>query len=201
MPNDINDLSLMSEPVEVDGSITGEDFFQPPIPDDGDHLARLTLGDRGIKASRQKDKSTGQKSGKGFLMVHLAVELLDDSGNKVGVIFDNPTSIVMESVNTSKLHAILDACGNPAPARATLGELLAHTEATLAQSPQVEVTTQWEARYNKGTDTDPDYKTLLKGQKKFPPKPDGGYERIVMDPETGERVTAQAVIRKYKRAS
>lgn len=206
---DINALELLNEPVEVDGSVNSEEFFRPPLPDDGDHLARLTLGDRGIKVDRQREGESRAKTGKPFLQVHLAEELIDDTGAKVGTVFDQVTSVLMPNTGTTKLHAILDLCGDPAPARSTLGDLLAHTEAVIAQSPQVVVTTQWEAR---GEDTSkPEgskdrYYTILKGQKKFPPiigedgEPTGKYDPEIEDPKSGEKVRAQVRVVRYKRA-
>ncbi len=207
----INDLELLNEPVEVDGSVNSEEFFRPPLPDDGDHLAVLKLGDRGIKVDRQREGDSRTKTGKPFLQVHLAEELIDDSGNKIGVVFDQVTSVLMPNTGTTKLHAILDLCGDPAPARSTLGDLLTHTEAVIAQAPTVVVGTQWEAR---GEDTSqPEgskdrYYTILKGQKKFPAvldesgEPTGKYDPEIDDPKhPGEKVRAQVRVVRYKRAS
>ena len=219
---DINSLELLNEPVEVDGSVNSEAFFRPPLPDDGDHLAILKLGDRGIKVDRQRDES-GEKRGKPFLQVHLAEELIDATGAKVGMAFDQVTSVLMPNTGTTKLHAILDICGDPAPARCTLGDLLAHTEQVFAQSPRATVTTQWEAS-TKADSQDSvnraislglaksgklgvgDYYTILRGQKKFPPildedgKPSGKFESEIEDPVGGEKVRAQVRVLRYKRA-
>jgi hypothetical protein len=207
---DINSLDLLNEPVEVDGSVNSEAFFRPPLPDDGDHLAILKLGDRGIKIDRQREGESRTKSGKPFLQVHLAMELIDDTGKKTGTVFDQVTSVLMPNTGTTKLHAILDLAGDPAPARCTLGDLLAHTERVIAQAPQVIVTTQWEAR---GEDTSkPEgskdrYYTVLKGQRKFPPVVDESgqvtekYESEIDDPKSGEKARAQVRVVRYKRAS
>lgn len=206
---DINDPSLLNEPVEVDGAANSEEFFIPQLPDDGDHLAILELGQRGIKVDRQREGDQRAKTGKPFLNVHLAGTLLDDAGNKAGMAFDQVTSVLMPNSGTSKLHAILDLAGFPASARSTLGDLLNHVEAVMAQSPKVTVTTQWEAQaedQSKPKDSRERYYTVLRGQKKFPPvldgdgNPTGKYNPEVEDPKTGEIVRAQVRVTRYKRA-
>lgn len=206
---DINSLELLNEPVEVDGSVNSEEFFRPPLPDDGDHLAIVTLGDRGIKVDRQREGDARTKSGKPFLNVHLALALIGDTGAKEGMAFDQVTSVLMPNTGTTKLHAILDLCGDPAPPRCTLGELLSHAEATFAQNPQVIVTTQWEARAedtSKSEGSKDRYYTVLKGQHKFPPltddsgEPTGKYNPEVADPKSGEVVRANIRVTRYKRA-
>jgi hypothetical protein len=219
MQPDINSLDLLNEPVEV-GDVSGEDFFSVPLPDDGDHLARLTLGDRGVTVGQQKNKETGQKDGAAFLNVHVAAELLKDDGSKAGVLFDNPTSIAMDRDGqaVSKLAAILSVLDQPATACRTLGNLKLHTETTLAQGLKSVVVSRWEASA-KAESTEEvsnaiaagyvkagklhvgEYYTFLKGQKKFPEREDGnGYEPEVTNPITGEVVRAQAKIVRYKRA-
>jgi hypothetical protein len=207
---DINNLELLNEPVEVDGSANSEEFFRPPLPDDGEHLGRLILGDRGIKVDRQREGDSKAKTGRPFLNVHLAIELLDDAGNKTGVVFDQVTSILSPNTGTTKLHAILDLAGDPAPARSTLGELLEHTEAVIAQSPQIVVVTQWEARNedtSKPEGAKDRYYNVAKGQKKFPPildedgAPTGKYDPEILDPKTDEKVRANVRVVRYKRAS
>lgn len=211
---DINNLDLLNESVEVSGDVTPESFFSPPILDDGEHEAILHLGDRGIKADRQADKVTGLKTGPGYLNVHLQAKTVDDAGNERIGCFDNPTSIVMQSVGTSRLHMILDAAGHKAPNNISLGELKEHTELALAQSPKVKIATQWEASAKVETQGQADasgtaigkYYTFLKGQKKFPPvldengNPTGKFQTQVQDPKTGLVGNAQVRIVKYARA-
>lgn len=195
---DINDLDLLNEVVEV-GEGDAEEFFQAPLPDDGEHVAVLHLGDRGVTIARQRNKQTGDRTGAGFVNVHLVARILSSSGEEGIAVFDNPTSIVMQS-GMSKLHAILDIVGSPAPHRSTLQELKEHVEAVLAQSPQVGIVTQWEAQINRGTKDSPNYVTLLKGQKRFPFNDDTNkWSPDVEDPETSEMIRAQARILRYKR--
>lgn len=205
MMPDINSLDLLNEVVEVTSTASAEEFFAPPIPEDGDHKAVLHLGDRGIKVDKQREGKNGPKTGPAYLNVHNQAKILSDSGEEGLSVFDSLTSIVMQSAGTSRLHAVLEVAGDPAPARCSLGELKAHTEAFYAQSAQfpVGITTQWEAQVNDGTQTDPKYRTVLKGMKKFPPvlddqgNPTGKYNPEVEDPKTGQKVRAQARIIKY----
>lgn len=197
---DINDLDLLSEPVEVDGSIPAEDFFSVPLPDDGDHIAVLSLGDRGVKPARQRDKNTGQQTGAAFLNVHVVAKLQNDDGTEGLTVFDNPTSIVMQN-GQSKLHAILAICGAEVPPRTDLGNLKQITENTLAQKPRVKIYTQWEASIDRGAGK---WDTVLKGQKRFPPLYDddgnaipGKYNPEVEDPKTGIKVRAQVRVLRY----
>jgi hypothetical protein len=202
MQPDINQLDLLNEVVEVEGGASSEEFFQPPLPDDGEHLAILRLGDRGIKVDRQRSDSKNKSSdrtGPAFLNVHLQVKLLDAAGNETLSVFDNLSSVVMQSAGTSRLHAVLDLAGFAAPGRMTLGELKTLTETALAQNPRVKVYTQWEAQTEvpPGSKT---YVTVLKGQKKFPTTDAGKFDPDVIDPKSGQACRAQARIIKYARA-
>ena len=201
---DLNDLRLLQEPVVVDGDVSPDDFFSPPLPDDGDHLAVLHMGDRGLRVSRQKDDQ-GNRTGTPFLNVHIQAKIIDDKTGEEGIsVFDNPTSIVMPSSGTSRLHMILAACGNPAPPRTTLGDLKQHVEVALAQSPKCLITTQWQAQVNRGTQEKPDYQTVCSGQRKFQPERDGAGEVVpnkfdpeVTDVKSGTKVRAQARITRF----
>jgi hypothetical protein len=216
MVPDINALELSQEVVEVNGQLSNpEEFFKLKLPDDGEHVGLLSLGDRGVKISRQKD-SNGVANGAAFLNVHLAIQLVGDSGEKAGSCLDNPTSIVMQSAGTSKLHAILGLAGAEVQPRMTIGDLKELTENTLAQSPRVKVITQWEAQakaesleevQKSGVKKLGDYYTIAKGQKKFPPLVDdsgnqipGKFNSEILNPITGDNVQAQVRVVRYSRA-
>jgi len=201
---DINDLSLLQEVVEVDGQARSEEFFQPPIPDDGEHEAILHLGDRGVTIGRQKDKASGQKTGVGFVNVHVQAKILNDQGQEGMSVFDNLTTIIMGGL--SRLHATMDMAGSRLPDRATLEEIRELATTWLAQNPRVRITTQWLAEVNRGSKEKPDYAVIAKGQRRFPPivdeetqLPTGKYSRDVTDPKTGDLVSAQVKVVKYAR--
>lgn len=199
---DINNLELMNEVVEVDGSVDSEQFFQPPLPDDGVHDAIIKLGNRGLKIERQKDKQTKNRTGPAFINAHFAIQLLNDNGEPGIMCFDNPTSIVMQSSGTSRLHAILDILGDPAPPRCTFGELIEHTERALAQDARCQVVTQWEAQIEDPPGT---YRDVKKGQKNFPQlvdehgQPNGKFDPEILDPKTGQKVRAVARVVRFLR--
>jgi hypothetical protein len=203
---DVNNLDLLGENVEVSGDASSEDFFTIKLPDDGKHTAVLHLGDKGVKADRQRNKTNGAKDGAAYLNVHLQARILNEDGSEGSSVFDTPTSIVMQSTKTSKLHAVLDLAGNPAPNECNLGQLKEHTELALAQSPKVVIETQWEASVNDGTKDKPNYRIIVNGQKKFPPvldadgNPTGKYQQEITDPKSGQVVNAQVRVRRYFRA-
>lgn len=207
---DLNDLALLDEVVEIDGSASSEEFFNPPLPDDGEHEVILKLGNRGIKIDRQwEGKGTARKrTGAGFLNVHLQLVATGDSGGEGPTIaFDNLSSIVMQNAGTSRLHAAMDLAGFPLPPRATLAELKDSVEKAIAQNPKVIVTTRWRAQVNRGTKDAADYEDVLKGQKNFPPKTDeagnvieGKFDPEVTDPKSGQTVRAQVEVIKYGKA-
>ena len=70
---DINNLDLMNEVIEVDGNVDSAEFFNPPLPDDGEHEVIIALGNRGVKADRQweGDGKGRKRTGSGFLNIHL----------------------------------------------------------------------------------------------------------------------------------
>jgi hypothetical protein len=206
---DLGALELLNEVVEVDGQASSEEFFNPPLADDGDHEVVFKLGNRGVKVDRQWEGTGGarKRTGNGFLNVHLQLVGRDRYGKESGTIaFDNLSSIKMESSGTSRLHAAFDLAGFRLPDRASLGELKDAVERAIAQGPKAIVTTRWEAQVNEGTKDAPKYSTILKGQNKFPKKlgedgaETGKYDPEVTDPKTGQTVRANVQVTKYGRA-
>ena len=204
MTPDINLLDLADEVIEVSSDATPEEFFAPPLPDDGDHNAHLYLGDRGVKIERQRDKATGDKTGPAYVGAHIQAKLLDDQGEEKLSCFDQITSVVMEGVGTSRLHMMLKLGGVDVPSRTTFGELADLTRNALSQPFLIGVTTRWEAQEDMGNGR---YETVLRGQKRFPPildengAPTGRYNPEVTNPKTGTKVRAQAKIIRYGRPS
>ena len=201
---DINELQLRNEMMpEVDGTVQPEDFFAPPLPDDGEHQAVLRLGDRSTKIKRQKDKETQQPTGNAFVEAHVMAKILDDAGVETITVFDNPNSVVMQSSRTSRLHMVLRAAGFELPERPSFGEFEEFTKVALDQTPHVTITTQWQAQVNRGTKEKPVYKDVLTGQKNFKKILDadgnwtGKYDPEVMDPESHQKVRAIARIVRY----
>jgi hypothetical protein len=206
---DINNLNLMDEVVEVDQNADSEEFFNPPLPDDGEHAVVFALGNRGVKADRQwegkgKDR---KRTGAGFLNVHLQLKQLKDSGEAGGTIaFDNLSTVVMDTNTgrTSRVHAAFDLAGMKLT-QTSLGGLKSEIERAITQSPKAKVVTRWEAQVNVGTKDSPDYQTVVTGQKNFPKLYDlngnetGKYNPEVLDPKSGQTVRAQARVIKYGR--
>lgn len=204
---DINMMDLAAEPIAVsdDAVAAAQEFFSPPLPDDGDHLAVFKLGDRGIKVDRQRD-SAGLKNGPIFLNVHAQLKILDDTGKETMSVFDSLTSIAMQGSGISRLQSVLVLAGYADEVRAArnLADLKALVERAGSENPKVGITTRWEAQVNAGTKDAPKYENVAVGQKKFPPilgengEPvPGKYNSEVTDPKSGEKVRAQARITKY----
>ena len=206
---DINQLDLMQEIVEVDAGASSEEFFNPPLPDDGEHAVVIALGNRGVKADRQweGEGKSRKRTGAGFLNIHLQLKALKDTGGEGGTIaFDQLTTIVMESAGTSRAHAAFDLAGFKLQER-TLGGLMHEIEAAVAQHPKVGIVTRWEAQVNRGTKENAQWDTVCTGQKNFPPLLDangnatGKYNPEVIDPKSGQPCRAQVRVVKYQRLS
>lgn len=204
---DLNDLSLMQEVIEVDGAANPEEFFNPPLADDGDHTVILRLGNTGIRVMRQQQKGdTGQtRTGPGFLDVHLQLKEVKASGGEgATVAFDHINTVVMESSvgRTTRAHMVFAVAGFPLTEK-SLGGLKDEMERAVAQNPQAVVTTRWEAQVNRGTKDKVDWQTVLVGQKNFPRLLDaqgnetGRFNPEVTDPKTGQVVRAQVRVTKY----
>ena len=201
--SDINDLNLLEEMVEVDGAVNSEEFFNPPLPDDGVHKCLMRLGNNGIRANRgwEGKGSARKRTGAAFLDVHVQLKEVKENGEEGPTVgFDHLTSLVMQSVGTSRLHAAMDLAGFPLPARASLGEIKQALEAAIAQNPVIGVTTRWEAQVNDGTKEAQDWRTVLTGQKNFPQLANGKYDPEVVDNKSGQKARAQAQVVKYSRA-
>jgi hypothetical protein len=213
---DINSLDLMNEVIEVDGQVDADQFFNPPLADDGEHEVIINLGNRGIKADRQKEGKEGKKTGPGLLNIHLQLKAAKDTGGEGGnVAFDQLTTVVMETNvgRTTRAHMVFDLAGFPLTEK-SLGGLMAEMNTAVAQKPHVLVTTQWEAQikienakqaemYGKKIG---EYGTVCRGQKKFPPLLDkdgndtGRFDPEVLELESGQRIRAQVRVVKYARA-
>lgn len=181
---DINDLQLADEQVDVNAE--ADAFAGPPPPDDGDHLVKLSLGQR--KVQQGKDKQ-----GRVYYMVH--------TQGKVGpgpfenrVLFDNVSTMVMQGSGTSRMVGVLKTLGETVSNRVSIVDLTRTYVNRLAGEPEVTVTTQW-----RGYCSDCD-KNILRGQKRFPQNGDGTRRHQVECPKCGTLVTAQAEIVAYKAA-
>jgi hypothetical protein len=206
---DINDPRLQQEMVEANPDA---DFFELPAPppDDRAYIVKVMLGDKGIVASRQKRKGDveGRPTGPFFLNAAIECHIMDpDQPWDNRVLYENATSIIMQSSGTSLLHAILRALGYPALGRMPLtgpGSLAEHTLGVFSSEPQCGVEGKWEARAQNAKG---DWITIRKGMKNFPlnnpSNPDEGYSPLVeiLDPitrkPTGEYARAQFRISKF----
>jgi len=211
---DINDLQLQDEVVETD-EMSAAEWNARSLPDDDWHLGTFTLGQDGVRVGTQEES----KGGKHYLKAHVAIALQDSDGKGEGSIFDRVNSVIIErnGKKSSGLHALMDALGEPVPARISVPDFFTQVEYTFATSPQAEVRTQWQASSKAESQEEVDkaiaqkfakpgklqvgwYYTFLKGQKKFPPIAETGkYSPEVANPITGVVEKAQAVPIEYRR--
>jgi len=214
---DINDPRLQAEMVEANPDA---DFFElpPPPPDDRDYLVKVVLGEKGLIAKRQSRKgdATGRPTGPYYLNAALECVILDqDQPWDQAKLFENATSIIMQSSGTSLLHAILRALGYPALGRMPLtgpGSLAEHAISVFTSDATCMVSGNWEARTQLPDKTgDLEWVTVKKKMKNFPlidpANPQAGHYPYVevIDPTTrqptGEMARAQFRISKFYQPS
>jgi hypothetical protein len=188
-PVDLNDLYLEDESLQLDPDA---DAFQgPPPPPDGVHLAKIMPFRKNGDSPFQVGKD---KRSKPFIMAAVVNKAVAEGRPWDGAnIFDRVSSVIMQNSGTCRMAGVLKALGITVPATTTMKGLARMLETALAGEPMICVETQWQARAQHGDK----WVTILRGMKKFPQKPDGSYSHIVDDPETGEKVTAQAVVLRY----
>jgi len=201
---DINDPRLLAqEPIEANPHA---DFFElPPPPPDSwqgkpiDYQVKILLGPNGAKVKQQSRKgdADGAPSGPFYLAFDLEVRIQDPGQpwhNMPSKYYAD--SLIWDSKETSKLHTVLRALGQPALGRMLLPDLQRHAIGVLAGEPVCFGNGRWEARVKDPTG---EYRTVKKGMKNFPlldpAQPDLGYSpwaedevHMAIDPQTKQRV-------------
>ena len=187
---DLNDPTLILPDEELVLNPDGDAFAGLAPIGDGEHVAVLTLGNRGTQLGTTKD-------GRKYIMTHLQATIQE--GEKKFTVFDTVSTLVQESSGTSRMAGVLRAAGETVPARTTIADLARQFAQFIAGSPRVLITTRWEAQYQLPAEpgqTKGKYKTFLRGQRKFPENGNGGFVSEVKAPD-GTLVKAQAVVTKY----
>ncbi len=187
---DINDPTAVLPDDEINLNPEGDAFAGPaPVPD-GEHIAFLTLGQRGFQQGTTEQ-------GVNYVMAHIEARVIAE-GEKFNnfPVFDTASTLVMESSGTSRMAGVLGALGVKVPSRISIKELARLFAKELENKPQVRIKTKWE-----GFCTDcPNEKTgklgkvVVRGQRNFP---EGKH--VMECPHCGNEVTAQARITKYAR--
>ncbi len=188
-PVDLNDLYLEDEALQLDPEA---DPFQgpPPLPD-GVHLVKPSLFRRNGNSPFQAGMD---KTSHKFVMASVVATVVAEGKPWNGAkIFDRVTTIMLGNTQTCRMAGVLKPLGVKIPATTTAKELAKTFETQLEGEPLIGVETQWQARAQHGDK----WVTLLRGMKKFPQREDGSYNHVIEDPETGEKVTAQATILRY----
>jgi hypothetical protein len=195
MPNvdtiDINDPLLQQEMVEADPDAN---FFEtPPPPDDREFQVKITCeSDPTVKRQHKKTGPPDKSTGPLFLNFSLTLRIVDPNqpwDNQM--VFDNATSLVMDSSGTSRLHTILRAIGAPALGSMSLAQLRDHAIDVFNSEPTAFIEGQWEARAesqgNKRADKN-GWVTVRRGMKNFEKDETkaAGYDHVWMDAELGK---------------
>jgi len=195
-PVDINDLQLADEQVDIDGD--ADAFAGPPPPHDGDHRVKLSVGKRAVSGGKDK-------RGRPFYMVDTNAKIIvgDFEGR---ILFDNVSTMVMDSSGTSRMAGVLKALGEPVGGRTSIVELSRAFVNKLTASPKSSYSRNWTA-YCADCKADFDSSNgkrgkkngiVLRGEKRFPQDANGGHRHQVECPNCGSMLSARAEVVAYK---
>lgn len=183
---DLSDPTAILPDEDITLNPDGDAFAGVAPTPDGEHIATLKLGPRGITAGTTR-------SGHNYYNVHVECRVIAEGQRHDNFpVFDNVSTLISDFTGTSRMAGVLKALREPVPARTTLSELVKQFAKALEGQPRVKVVTRWEADQKQ---SDGKYKTIRRGMKKFPEITTGNYSpTITVD---GEEVTAQAKVTKY----
>src|SRR3984885_10407923 len=122
---DINSLDLADEEISVNAD--ADAFSGPPPPDDGDHLVKLSLGNRKVQMGKGKNGQT-------YFMAHIQAKVLDAAFEN-RVVFDNASTMIMQASGTCRAAGVLKALGEQVPSRTTAKDLMRSLVDRLAGGP------------------------------------------------------------------
>jgi hypothetical protein len=204
MPEEVQQFDLESlenytgEAVEMEIDPDADAFAAPAPPDDGTYAVKLRLNKRG--AIEQTVTGPNSKNpGTPYWRVNLELEIVDPDGPFDGrKLFDSPTTINQANTGTNAIAGVLKELGVAVPPRPTDVELVRLLGQQLLTEPSIGVKGRWEAGYK----SEDGWKTVVRGQKNFPPiLKDGevvGYQSSFDDETTeGNTVNAQFSIQRY----
>jgi len=201
-PVDINDLQLADEQVDINAD--ADAFAGPPPPLDGDYLVKLSVGKRAVSGGKDK-------RGRPFYMVDTNAKIITGPFEN-RILFDNVSTMVMDSSSTSRMAGVLKALGEVVSGRVSIVETTRQYVNKLTGEPQATVQTQWTAYCGDcKADFDANPKRgkkggiVLRGEKRFPEvvtEVDGvklsHHRHQVECPICGSMVSARAEIVAYK---
>jgi hypothetical protein len=181
---DINDLSLEAETLELDP--TADAFQLPAPPPDGRYRVRLKLGERGF------ERPFSEKKKKRYITAHIEARIVAPGLRWDNVpLFDQATTLIMDSSGTCRMAGLLAALGEVVSARMEDTEMGRALNKHLAGEHTCDAVTQWEA-YCKDC-----AKTVLRNERNFPSDGKGGHKHVVECRNCGNEVTAQARVQRY----
>lgn len=194
------------EIVEVEDS-TGDVNVAAKLPPHGIYTVKWKPSKDEDAIYKSKTKSEPHRA---FVGAAFVGELQEEEWEGSMVFINHINSLQRRGKPTSDLHHFLNIVGNPAPNRATVGELEKHTRETLEQEPVGYAELDWKASYKNQKGDWIDLKTTMEA---FPKhyvnnegetvstakegKWDGTYVQSIPNPESGEAVEAQLYVRKF----
>lgn len=194
------DASLVEETVEIDPN--ANPMEAPPPVSDGKHRFKIVVDNNSWEHKETKANKQGNKTA--FLSVKFYLVCVDegtpDFNKRVFPEYGGINTLVFDGKSVMG-YIITCLKGGDAQAKAEVAELNNYVK--LAQAfrditagePILQASTQWVAQVNKGTQEDPDYQVVKRGQKTFPPDGKGGYRHIIQT-QNGESV-ARATVQDY----
>ncbi len=189
------DETLVEEVIEINGEANA---MEGPAPvDDGVHRVKLLP----IESSEVEVKTTNPKKGgtpTEYIGFRFSGSVIDEGGpNNNKRIFGRVNTLVFDGKSEMAQYIKVARGGGPDAVAFVSGlnnyvKLAKAFKETLAAEPIIKVKTRWVASRK---EDDGSYKTVLSGQKKFPPRKDGkGFENVIFDQKSGAEINAQVEI-------
>lgn len=167
--SDINNMDLMNEVVEYNPEAEYNPVLLVP---DATYTVKLELGKGGTQL--KKAKSTG----KPYIDANISGTITDPGSKFDGFHVSGFYNSVVFASGASAIHQILKACGTPAPASCTLGDLQTLLTNTLAGGPTIQARTRWEGSTKNSEGAENAY-IRVRGMKNFDQRADGSYNPFV----------------------
>jgi len=198
---DLNMMEQEDELLSIDPN--ADAFAMPAPPPDGEYVMRMTINKNNSPTGFVGGKD---KNDRAYISADFLLTVVKEGSDLNGrTVFDNASTMVMQSSGTCKMAGILkQALKQDVPRNIGRQELARKFQAALVGEPLIGVEIQWQARSQQA---DGKYKTIARGMKKFPPRvddegnPTGDFHAYVKDPNTQEEVQARAVPIRYFPAS
>jgi hypothetical protein len=190
------DETLIQETIEINPEVNP--LAAPPPFDAGVYRAKLSVVDNSFgKKYTKENKKTGMTQP--FIFCRIKAEIVAPGTNVDGRVVTEYVNTLVFDGRSVMAYVLQNIWGNTPEAKERVRQIQNYVElaklfrSTLAGEPFVRIKSDWSAQYNIGTQEEPNYKTVLTGQRNFPPLKDGGVNHLVNIKGMGE-VAARSVI-------